>query len=492
MSKRTRWISAVLISLVLIAGLFIGIKKSLAPNWNLNKFQHQNLKWSSCYDSFQCTTLKVPVSYEEITQKFFTLQVIRHRASDQRNRIGSMIVNPGGPGGSGFDYAYNADSIVSASLLAKYDIVGFDPRGVNGSEPIRCLSDNEEDTFLSQDGKATNPTQVTELIKISKNFANKCALAAGSKLGHYSTLETAKDMELLRLALGEKKLDYLGKSYGTYLGTLYAALYPQSVGRMVLDGAIDPNISLAEQNRKQAIGFDLALKDFVASQNEFSINGIQKLIDRSDLKPLITTQNRKLTQALLITALAASLYDNKDGWPTLAKALSQAIGGANPQELLNIADDYNRRDGFGKFIDNQNDISIMITCVDWSVNESLSTMSKDAITYAKSAPVFGPFLAFAGLPCKYWKAPPQIPKMNLTKIKTPPILIIGVTKDPATPYEWSQGLKKAMPNSVLLTYDGEGHTGHGRGSSCIDEKVDSYFLTGKLPAPALICTASGN
>ena len=299
-------------------------------------------------------------------------------------------------------------------------------------------------------------------------------------------------MELLRLALGEKKLDYLGKSYGTYLGTLYAALYPQSVGRMVLDGAIDPNISLAEQNRKQAIGFDLALKDFVASQNEFSINDIQKLIDRSDLKPLITTQNRKLTQALLITALAASLYDNTDGWPTLAKALSQAIKGANPQELLNIADAYNRRDGFGKFIDNQNDISIMITCVDWSVNESLSTMSKDAITYAKSAPVFGPFLAFAGLPCKYWKAPPQIPKMNLTKIKTPPILIIGVTKDPATPYEWSQGLKKAMPNSVLLTYDGEGHTGHGRGSSCIDEKVDSYFLTGKLPAPALICTASGN
>ena len=299
-------------------------------------------------------------------------------------------------------------------------------------------------------------------------------------------------MEILRIALGDKKLNYLGKSYGTYLGTLYAALYPKNIGRMVLDGAVDPNVSLAEQNRIQAIGFDLALSDFVASQSQFTIADIQKLIDASATSPLVSSQNRKLTQALLGTALAASLYENKDGWPTLGKALFKARAENDPQQLLDIADEYNRRDNFGKFIDNQNDISIMITCLDWQVNQSISQMRDDATRFAKDAPVFGPFLAFAGLPCRYWKAPPEVPKISLKSISTPPVIIIGVTKDPATPYEWSKSLASALPNSVLLTYDGEGHTGHGRGSSCIDNKVDSYFLTGKSPLPAQVCVASGN
>ena len=134
----------------------------------------------------------------------------------------------------------------------------------------------------------------------------------------------------------------------------------------------------------------------------------------------------------------------------------------------------------------------MITCLDWQVNQSISQMRDDATRFAKDAPVFGPFLAFAGLPCRYWKAPPEVPKISLKSISTPPVIIIGVTKDPATPYEWSKSLASALPNSVLLTYDGEGHTGHGRGSSCIDNKVDSYFLTGKSPLPAQVCVASGN
>lgn len=492
MSRRARSTIAALLGLVLIVGIFIGVKKATSPNWTLAKFESQHLSWSNCYSSYQCSSFRVPVDYEKIDGTFFTLQVLRHRATDQRDKLGSLIVNPGGPGGSGVDYAFNAESIVSPKILAKYDIVGFDPRGVNTSEPVRCLSDNEEDIFLSNDGKADNPAQLKTLISISKDFANKCAKAAGVKLGHYSTLEGAKDMEILRIALGDKKLNYLGKSYGTYLGTLYAALYPKNIGRMVLDGAVDPNVSLAEQNRIQAIGFDFALSDFVASQSQFTIADIQKLIDASATSPLVSSQNRKLTQALLVTALAASLYENKDGWPTLGKALFKARAENDPQQLLDIADEYNRRDNFGKFIDNQNDISIMITCLDWQVNQSISQMRDDATRFAKDAPVFGPFLAFAGLPCRYWKAPPEVPKISLKSISTPPVIIIGVTKDPATPYEWSKSLASALPNSVLLTYDGEGHTGHGRGSSCIDNKVDSYFLTGKSPLPAQVCVASGN
>lgn len=488
-SRNKFWLSTLLVISVVLLG-FIQITKP--KTWTLEKYYAQNLDWKDCYNGFECATFKVPVDYEKITGQSFNLKVLRHRATDTKNRLGALLVNPGGPGGSATDYAFNAESIVSAKIYKRYDIVGFDPRGINNSEPIRCLTNSEEDEFLDADATGGSSVEIAKLIEISKSFASKCAAAAGIKLGHYSTLETAKDMDILRSILGMSKLNYLGKSYGTYLGTLYAALFPKKVGKFVLDGAVAPNVSLRDQELAQAIGFDSALRNYLAKNKKFSLNQILDFINKSEDKPLITKSHRALSQSLIITALAQSLYNMKTGWPELSDALHGAIVKDNPIGLLQLADEYNNRDSAGNFYSNQGDISIMITCLDWQENRSTAQMASDQEEFKKSSPVFGPYLGFAGLPCKYWRAKPQLPNISLTKINTPPLLVIGVTGDPATPYKWAEELVKSFPKGTLVTLKGEGHTGHNRGNKCVDAAVDSYFLTGKIPPTPLICAQSGN
>ncbi|NDF03401.1 MAG: alpha/beta fold hydrolase, partial [Actinobacteria bacterium] len=253
-----------LLSLLLIIAVFVSFPvyskfNNSQKKWTLIDFQNQELKWQNCYGNFECSTLLVPVDYDKITNDVFHLKVIKFKATDQRQKLGALIVNPGGPGASAFDYAYNAENIVSAAIREKYDIVGFDQRGVGQSDPIRCLTDKETDEMLAGPMIADTPENQRKMIENAKFFANKCKKVAGNKLTHLSTLESAKDMELLRLALEEPKLNYLGKSYGTYLGTLYAFLYPTKVGKMILDGAIDPSMPIQKQNLAQAIGFELSL-----------------------------------------------------------------------------------------------------------------------------------------------------------------------------------------------------------------------------------------
>ncbi len=476
-----------LLVVVLVASSFSYLKITSDKSWTLDKFNSQKLDWQDCYGGFECSSFKVPVDYEKISKNTFTLKVLRHNASDRQNRLGAIFVNPGGPGGSATDYAYNAESIVSPEISSKFDIIGFDPRGINSSEPIRCLTNSEEDEFLNADASSGKPKKVRELIAISKAFAAKCKEAAGAKLGHYSTLEAAKDMEVLRNLLKEESLNYLGKSYGTYLGTLYAALYPQSVGRMVLDGAVAPNISLREQELAQAVGFDKALDNYLSSQNKFKMKDVTKLLERSSSKPLKSESGRLATESLVITAIAQSLYDSKSGWPALTNALELALEKRDPRAILELADRYNNRDSSGNYYSNQNDISIMITCLDWQENRTVDQMLSEQAIFKSKSSVFGPYLSFAALPCKYWKAKPKLPKLDLSKINTKPILVIGVTQDPATPYKWAQTLSKSFRNSDLLTLKGEGHIGHNRGNKCVDSVVDSYFLTGEVPAKSLIC-----
>ena len=479
----------VILALVIILSLSAAVimTNTKSKTWTLNDYNSQQLNWQDCYDNFQCSEFKVPLDYENLDNKSFTLKVLKHSALDQKNRVGSLVVNPGGPGGSAMHYAFNTKYIVSDAIIRSYDIVGFDSRGINNSEEIRCLSDSEEDTFLNVDASDGKSKSVADLVAASKVFAAKCAKAAGDKLGHISTLEAAKDMEILRNLLNEGKLNYLGKSYGTYLGTLYASLFPNSVGRMVLDGAVDPNASLREQEIEQAVGFDRALNNFLASQKKFNLSQIQTLLLNSKTRPMEDKSGRKATQALAITAIAQSLYDPKDGWRELARVLDKAITNHDPSGIFELADLYNNRDESGSYYSNQNDISLMITCLDWKDQRTVEEMQSDRSAFIEAAPIFGKFLNFAGLACKYWKAKPQLPKTQLTKIVTSPIIIIGVTQDPATPYKWSQKLAKVFTNSKLLTLKGEGHTGHNQGNKCVDSAVDSYYLTGKIRQTGLIC-----
>ncbi len=492
MSSRRRLSISILLVGVLVVGSGILSNKSSKSHKSLKTFNNQTLNWKNCYDGFECSTFEVPVDYRNIDSRTFTLQVLRHSAQRQENRLGTIIVNPGGPGGSATDYAYNAQSIVSNELNQRYDIVGFDPRGIKGSEPIRCLSNSDEDAFLEAGAFGGGKEEIENLVSISKDFADKCADAAGDRLGHYSTLETAKDLEILRNLLREEKLNFLGKSYGTYLGTVYAALYPNSVGKMVLDGAVAPNLSLRDQELAQAVGFNTALNNYLASEKKFSIEDIKKLLARASIKPLQTENHRATTQSLIITALAASLYNSKTGWKDLTRALNYAINFEDPTGLLKLADGYNSRDLSGNFYNNQNDISIMITCLDWPEKRTLQEMANDQIEFAQKSPIFGPYLGYAGLVCKYWKADALLPTVELANIRTSPILVIGVTQDPATPYDWALTLAKSFKNARLITLEGEGHTGHNRGNKCVDRAVDSYFLTGKLPPLGLICAQSGN
>ena len=487
------------VSSLLVALAFGGqaAYQALKPkvHWTMQKFMTQILDWQPCDNGFSCTTYQVPIDYNNLNGGNFTLQVLVHPATGNKTKLGYLFVNPGGPGGSGVDYAYNADTIVSKVIEDNYDIVGIDPRGVNLSQPVRCLTDSQEDTYLDGGGSIQTSSDLTQSEQQAQMFADQCWNQVGPNLAHYSTLESAKDMDILRALLHQPTLNYIGKSYGTYLGTLYAALFPQNTGRMVLDGAVDPNISVNQQNEVQAQGFDTALRSFISSNPEFSVAQVQQLLATARKTPLPTKpanssktnkQNRTLTESLTITAIASALYDPSSGWPQLKSALDLAINHNDGTGLLAMADDYDQRLPNGHYASNQNDISQITTCLDFPDPRTIPQIQRNAADYAKTAPLFGPYLAYAGLACHYWRVSP-VTTPPLTHLKSAPLLVIGTTRDPATPYAWAQALNKDLIDSTLITLNGDGHTGANRGSTCVDDAVNMYLLSGVTPAGNLYC-----
>lgn len=462
-----------------------------------------NLAWKTCNQGFQCATLKVPIDYDDQKLGTFDIAVIRYRDANQHDRIGSLVINPGGPGVSGIDYALNAQYILNPDVLERYDIVGFDPRGTGRSSPITCLNSPEQDEFFSSDPKPDSRAEFVKALTQTQNFVNKC-LAKTEFLEYYSTRNAALDMELLRQGLGDKKLNYMGFSYGTYLGTLYAQRYPQKVGRFVLDGAIHPSMSISQQMLVQAAGFDQALKNFITDCSHHkncplppsaTPQFFTDLFDRVSTQPLASTVGeniRSVTEALVVTGTAAALYENESGWPLLRIAIEEALAG-NGTTFAKLADGYNGRNSDGTYHDNQNDANIIIDCLDWHESYSNEYIRTHARKYATVAPVFGPYLAYSGVTCNFLNE-----AINRTVITTDqntvqiqftatPILIIGTTQDPATPYVWAQALNRYIKGSRLVTFHSEGHTGYGRGSACVDDAVDKYLTTGAIPPKNLIC-----
>jgi pimeloyl-ACP methyl ester carboxylesterase len=478
----------------------LGYTKTHSATYNnLNDYYKQELSWSTCYDNFECADLDVPIDYEKISTGTFKIALLRYAAQEPSRRIGSLIVNPGGPGASGVDYAYNAEYIFSPDITDRYDIVGFDPRGVSRSAPITCYNDQETDANYASDSKLDTAAEFKQAIADTKVFLQKC-FNKNEHLTAFSTANAARDMDILRQALGDKKLNYMGKSYGTYMGSLYATLFPNKIGRVVLDGAVDPTISNLEQTKTQALGFDNALKAFLTnclSRKDCPLHGnLQQATDQltniwqhaaTNPLPLSNKKDRRtVTESLLVIGTASALYDSAEGWPDLRKAISEAIAG-NGDAYIQLADLYTGRQSDGTYPNNEFDSGAIISCLDFAVNRSPQEIRKDAAAVAKVAPIFGPYIAYGGLTCTYFTTPKPV---EVKKTKTnAPIVIIGTTGDPATPYEWAKGLAKLLPNSDLLTFVGDGHTGQGRGNACIDDAVDAYFLRGILPAANLRCTA---
>jgi pimeloyl-ACP methyl ester carboxylesterase len=472
----------------------------------LAEYEQQKLDWSDCYDYFECSELRVPIDYDDLSVGTFRISVLRAVAKDQDNRLGSIVVNPGGPGGSGVDYAYNADYIFSPDITDVYDIVGFDPRGVALSEPISCFTPEELDKNFAADSKPDNEEEITATLEESEAFAKKCAENT-EHLEHFTTAETARDMDILRAALGEKKLNYVGKSYGTYLGTLYANIFPNKVGRFVLDGAVDPNIPMKEQNLAQAIGFDKALTAFVndcATQSDCPFTGTPAQAQATiiaTLQAAATTplpqknledgDDRLITESIIVIGMASSLYDDVDGWPKLRQAFTESAQNYG-DTFLQLADEYTGRNPNGTFRSNDFDSGAVIDCLDWKDRRTIDQYKADVQEFTTKAPVFGPYIAFSGVHCRYFPQPStQRAPDSLTTVKTTPIIVIGTIRDPATPYTWSVSLAKIFTGSRLISLNADGHTGHGRGSACVDDAVDAYLLKGTLPSANLSCDLAG-
>ena len=466
------------------------------PLSTLSQYETQQLKWRDCYGNYQCSSLLVPIDYADLSLGAFSLSLLRFQALDQDRRIGSLVVNPGGPGASGVDYAYNAENIVSPEILERFDIVGFDPRGVGESAAIKCLSDAETDASYAADPKPDDQDEFALFISDARDYYAKCAENT-KHLTEYSTLNSARDLEILRAVLGDKKLNFLGKSYGTYLGTLFAELFPESVGRFVLDGAVDPYTSNREAVLGQAIGFELALDAFIndclKSRSCALIGDLQSariqivdLLAKTAITPLESKSSREVTEGLVLLGIASALYDSESGWPVLRDAFKEAMLGSGTS-FLTLADQYAGRQEDGSYLSNENDALQVISCLDQNELETVSVFKKGVAEFSDRAPIFGPYLAYAGLACRYLPNLGSVEQIEIKSINTKPILVVGTTRDPATPYKWSKSLAKIFLSSVLITLDGDGHTGHARGSTCVDSAVDRYLLTGATPKSELFC-----
>ena len=468
----------------------------------LKPFYSQHLSWQHCDEggSFECATLRVPLDYAHPQGTAIELALLRVPAKNQSKRLGSLVINPGGPGGSGIEYAAAAPFVISRPVLDRYDIVGFDPRGVGKSQPVDCVTDEQMDAYLAADGSPDNAAEEQQLLRISRAFAAGCKARSGDLLGHVSTVDAARDMDVLRSALGDKQLTYLGKSYGTFLGATYAGLFPQRVGRVVLDGAIDPTLSARDLGLEQAKGFEVALRAFIDDCVRrpdcplgTSVSAAYKTLDtflaQVDRRPLPTSDDkRELTQALALTGIVMPLYV-KEYWPRLRTALQFALADHDGTRLLSMADEYAERSPDGHYRTNSGEAILAVNCLDRPDIRSVADAEREQPAFEKASPRFGAFILWGSLACAEWpiKATGKPGAIHAKGAK--PIVVVGTTRDPATPYSWAKRLAAELDSGVLVTRDGDGHTGYMQGNACVDRAVNDFFLTGQPPKNGLRCAA---
>ncbi|MCW7942121.1 peptidase [Streptomyces hygroscopicus] len=455
----------------------------------------QKLGWSRCRGTaapsgdWECATLKVPLDWAKPGGETIGLALIRSRASGG-GRIGSLLFNFGGPGGSGVSMMPSYASTF-AKLHERYDLVSWDPRGVGASKGIRCRGDKEIQAAESIDATPDDSAEEKTYLGDAAAFGKGCAKAAGPLLSHVSTTDTARDMDLMRQVLGDRTMHYFGISYGTELGGVYAHLFPKNVGRLVLDAVVDPTADSVGHAKNQTRGFQRALDDYLKSTGQDPKQGSQKIADllkRIDAKPLPTSSGRKLTQTLALTGIVLPLY-SKAGWPLLTSALRSAETG-DGTELLRLADEYNERDSSGHY-GTTTHAQRVISCLDDRQRPTPDAIKKLLPEFEKISPVFGDFLGWdtAGW-CHDWPVAGQFDHPEVSAAGAAPMLVVGNTGDPATPYEGARrmadGLGKGI--GVELTWKGEGHGAYGSGSDCVDSTVNAYVLDGTVPKDGTVCS----
>ncbi|MFE2560501.1 alpha/beta hydrolase [Streptomyces sp. NPDC059352] len=448
--------------------------------------------------AWECSFLQTPLDWSKPEGETIELALIRARARAGADRIGSLVFNFGGPGGSGvtglpgFANEYE-------SLRSRYDLVSFDPRGVGRSEPVECATDKELDAYYALDFTPDDAAEERTLSDAQKKYAAGCERDAGAALPHVGTENAARDMDLMRQVLGDEKLHYFGISYGTELGGVYAHLFPENVGRAVLDAVVDPDAGVEEGALGQAKGFQLALDNFaqdcVDRGDECTLPGssvaevesfITDLLASLDEEPIPGIGDRELTQTQATNGIAQTLY-SKDYWPYLEQGLDAADGGDGAL-LLSLSDSMNGRGENGSY-SNIQAANAAINCVDFKERYTLGQAKERLGKFREASPVFGDFMGWALASCSQWPVPGTWENPDVSASGSAPILVVGTTGDPATPYEGTRAMVNALGEGVgvELTYEGEGHGAYNSGNACVKKAVDAYLLAGKPPSSGTVC-----
>lgn len=460
---------------------------------SLASYYDQHLSWSPC-GSNACARLTVPLDYAHPTGAQIQLSVLKVAATG--HKIGDLIVNPGGPGGSGTQFAAEgAGGYFRSALTQHFDIVGFDPRGVGDSTAIKCGDTAQTDAVIATDPDPSTAAQWAQANAITKAYLQRCKTLSGALVAHVSTVEAARDMDILRAALGQPKLDYFGASYGTFLGATYAGLFPKNVGRMVLDGALDPALSTTQQTLQQAHSMEVALRSYVAdcvgqggcilgSTVEAAVGRIQALLRQIDAKPL-PTGSRPLTRALALYGIWAPLYV-KANWPALTAALTEAITQRSGKQLLALADAYVGR-GPTSYLDNSIAAQNAVNCLDRDDYVPWQQVPALVPAFQKASPTFGRAFATMVASCDFYPVASHHRTAAIRAAGAAPIVVIGTTRDPVTPLTWARALAGQLASGVLVTRNGDGHTAYSEGNACINNAVENYFVKGVVPREGLAC-----
>ena len=464
--------------------------------------------------TFSCAVITVPLDYANPKGETISIAV-KKRAATGGHAQGALFINPGGPGDSGVSFAERAGNAFSPDLLNAYDIIGFDPRGVGSSTAITCSSDDDSSSSTAEPstsaGATASPSAGTEASggesyeewaestrQSFQELTEQCAshTEPAALLDHVDTVSAARDLDILRALAGQEKLNYLGFSYGTYLASVYAETFPGNTGRMVLDGAIDPSLSLAEQGLGQAKGFEQALRTYVdycqnstgcplSGGTDAGVQQIRDLITSANSTPLATGDpNRTVTGSDIVAALSEYLYTTEQNWEPLNKALDQAINHRDGSAFAATEeqDAASKDDSGGAFQ--------AVTCLDYPVEGDKTTWAAQYEEAKRVAPIFGNTSVGMDLVCSVWghngtRKPTQIHAHGAA-----PILVVGTTGDPATPYAWSKSLAEQLDSGQLLTWEGNGHTAYGGDASCVNDAVDTYLISGTMPKEGLTCRGS--
>lgn len=501
---RTALIAAGTVSVLLLSGCFFDLSRGDVTSTptgekvaaELEPYYSQVLTWTDCEDGAQCTTAIAPMDWDNPSPETdIELALARHTATGTAE--GSLFVNPGGPGASGYDLVHDdVDFAVSSTLQENFDVIGWDPRGVGRSTPVTCYDDAELDQYIYglPEGAVGTPEWTADATQSAIDFGQACLENTGPVLQFVDTQSTVHDLDMLRAIVGDDKLNYLGYSYGSDIGSYYIERFPEKVNRIVLDGATDSSISVFEVGLVQTAGFQLALENYLEACPtlfddcpftdgvDAALATIRSLYDRFDAEPIAAPDGRLMDAGVIDTAMSMALY-SQDSWEFLNDLYTEVQQGITDTAFF-LSDYYYSRDTDGTYVDNSLEAFIAIYCVDYPVETDPAVLAEQELQLQAASPTtYRAFPPTGDLTCINWPYQYTGPELTeLTGAGAPDVLIVSTTGDPATPYQWGVALSEQLESAHLITYNGEGHTAYNKGVACVDEAVDRYFVDGTVPA----------